>query len=380
MVPMMRAIPSEFAEAPHSPPSVAKSFTLDFKITTATYGGGVEAGLPDRITPVRASQCRGLLRFWWRASRGSRFPTVATLRAEEARIWGSTVHSSPIQIEILNPQLGIEAQSVRNGVYEEPRYALFPTQNNDQHHGYRPIYKGGSFQLKFRCPPGVFDELDASVRYWVAFSGIGSRTRRGLGALFCGDYPHREIHSYPADLATTAVALPWPQLKGGLIAMVNQPMLHQQAWEAAVNALRDFRQSRYGRFGRSRRPEPDAIRVLTGQSAPAHNAPVNPAGDFPRGRFGGPIIFHFRQDGHRQGDPNDTTLLPASDHAVFERMASPLILKPIAVSATHSVPAALQPRNSRLALPARRPGSFRLRWCRFANTDAAARLECFPPL
>jgi len=345
---MMRTIPAEFAEAPNAPPSAARSFTLDFKITTATYGGGVEAGLSDRITPVRASQCRGLLRFWWRASRGACCATVAALRDEEARIWGSTDHRSPIQIEILNAQLGIETPSDK----ENPRYALFPAQSNDQHHGSRPIYRGGSFQLKFRCPSGLADELDAALRYWITFSGVGSRTRRGLGALFCGEYPAGAIFSNPADLPGTPARIPWPQLKGGRLAMSAQPFPHQRAWEEAIDALRDFRQERTHKFGRSRWPEPDAIRRLT-RSSPDHTAPVNPAGDFPRGRFGGPIIFHFPQKGRSVGDPEDTRLLPASDYAVFERMASPLILKPIAISPTHSVPAALllnAPQPSRLVL------------------------------
>jgi CRISPR-associated protein Cmr1 len=306
----------------------------------------VAAGAPDRLTPVRATEVRGLLRFWWRASRGSNHESLEAMRAAEGRIWGSTEESSPIQIEILNGRLGTEAMSVRREgdkpFYEDPRYALFPAQNKDKlRRDFRPIFKGGSFDLKFRCPVNLLDDLDAALRHWTNFGGIGSRTRRGLGALYCKETSGRFFEA--GDLPERAMPRAWPQLKGAYLVMGNPkvPLPHQRAWEMAVNLLRDFRQDRNGWMGRSRWPEPDAIRSLTGQSAPAHSAPVNSAGDFPRGQFGAPIIFHFRQDGHRAGDPDETTLLPVVAGAVVNRMASPLIVKPMAISETQSVPICL---------------------------------------
>jgi CRISPR-associated protein Cmr1 len=268
------------------------------------------------------------------------------MRAAEGEIWGSTDKVSPIQIEILNARLGTEVMSVRREgdrtVYEEPRYALFPAQSKDSvKRDFRPIFKGGSFDLKFRCPAGYVDDLDAALRYWTNFGGIGSRNRRGLGALFCNQTSGRYYD--PADLPAQAEPRAWPQLKGAYLVTGNPkaPFLHQAAWEAATNLLKDFRQQRSGHMGRSKWPEPDAIRRITGQSAPDHAKPVTREDEFPRGQFGGPIIFHFRQDGHRAGDPDETTLLPVVDGQVADRMASPLILKPMAVSESHSVPICL---------------------------------------
>src|SRR5262249_37223919 len=155
---------------------------LDFKITTATFGGGVIAGTPDRLTPVRATEVRGILRFWWRASRGSNFETPQDLLAAESEVWGSTDSASPIQIEILDARLGVETQSmVRDGgrtVPAEPKYALFPAQSKDSlTRDYRPIYRGGSFRLKIRCAEKLKADLEAALRYWTNFGGIGSRTR-----------------------------------------------------------------------------------------------------------------------------------------------------------------------------------------------------------
>jgi hypothetical protein len=55
---------------------------------------------------------------------------------------------------------------------------------------------------------------------------------------------------------------------------------------------------------------------------------------FPRAEFGLPIVFHFQG----QGEPPDTVLYPSG----AERMASPLILKPLALANGKAVPLILQ--------------------------------------
>ena len=100
------------------------------------------------------------------------------------------------------------------------------------------------------------------------------------------------------------------------------------AWRNAVEALSDFRQrpnvgrnsGRGGRPGRSRWPEPDAIRRHRHRNAPGHQ-PEHPVdGQYPRAAFGLPIVFHFKD----RGDPPDAKLVPRKG----DRMASPLILRP----------------------------------------------------
>jgi CRISPR-associated protein Cmr1 len=59
-----------------------------------------------------------------------------------------------------------------------------------------------------------------------------------------------------------------------------------------------------------------------------------PADAFPRAEFGLPIVFHFQG----RGEPPDTTLQPVVDGAGQERMASPLILKPLALADGQAVP------------------------------------------
>ena len=109
--------------------------------------------------------------------------------------------------------------------------------------------------------------------------------------------------------------------------------------------LRDFRQGeRVGRNprstgktpGRSRWPEPEAVRRATkmrlGKHAPLEGVPNNV---YPRAEFGLPIVFHFKNND--KGEPKDTELIPLIDGEPKQRMASPVILKPLAIGADKAV-------------------------------------------
>ncbi len=204
---------------------------------------------------------------------------------------------------------------------EEPRYALFPAQSSPV----KNIHKGGAFEIRFRMPSDCVDDFDAAMRYWVLFGGIGSWTRRGLGSLYCSEYSNLTTWYQPNDVEGPAGSRPWLTLHGGRIAFGDPktPMTHQQAWVVSDEV-------------RGRNPMPSAgygtrLRRLT-TTTMTHND------EFPRAAFGLPIIFHFRQDQHRRGDSDDQGLEPIHDGGRADRMASPVILKPLAVSPTHSVP------------------------------------------
>ncbi len=85
--------------------------------------------------------------------------------------------------------------------------------------------------------------------------------------------------------------------------------------------------------GRSMWPEPSAIRQITGQSHPRHRNPIpNPAvNKFPRAAFGLPIIFQFKDSNkHNPNDPQRDPRKTALELENYDRLASPLILKPLA--------------------------------------------------
>jgi CRISPR-associated protein Cmr1 len=117
------------------------------------------------------------------------------------------------------------------------------------------------------------------------------------------------------------------------------------AWNQVIELFQYFRQGRdlgrnpgqqSNRPGRSRWPEPETIRrVLINPVNPERGWKHGrldhiPNDAFPRAEFGLPIVFHFQGN----GDPPETVLYPAAQAHVVEpeRMASPLILKPLALS------------------------------------------------
>ncbi len=97
--------------------------------------------------------------------------------------------------------------------------------------------------------------------------------------------------------------------------------LYPGSWRNLAEAYKNFRQWRNGARGRSKWPEPDEIRRITRKNSPGHE-PRHPVNKFPRGQFGLPIIFHFKDKD--KGDPPDTTLKGQA----YERLASPLGFKP----------------------------------------------------
>lgn len=76
---------------------------------------------------------------------------------------------------------------------------------------------------------------------------------------------------------------------------------------------------------------------------------------FPRAEFGLPIVFHFQG----QEEPPDTVLYPANgpDGKARERMASPVILKPLVFSDGKAVPLILRLVTSNVAGVELRPAS-----------------------
>ena len=328
-----REIPSQFATPPAVPVRKEKFLELDLRVMTALYGGGAEAGHNDVEDPFRIPSIRGQLRFWWRATIGGRYQDESKLREAEAAIWGSTEQASRVRLRMLYADRGSERVAAGLGAdgrwqKEQPDYALFPAQEDRKHIG--KLYFGGRFRLEVAAEEAVLPDVDAALWAWVTFGGIGGRTRRGAGSLFCAPY----AYAWKAEVIQgNGDPRGWPILKGGTVVMGSRKYPWAKCWEECVGLLRDFRQRRTRPRGRSLWPEPDEIRRLRDEYAPQH-APVHSGRGFPRAALGLPIIFHFKTD----GDPQPNTLNVLSEDDKEARMASPLILKPWAVSATEAIP------------------------------------------
>ncbi|MCU7863534.1 MAG: type III-B CRISPR module RAMP protein Cmr1 [Candidatus Thiodiazotropha sp. (ex Lucinoma borealis)] len=334
------------------------SITYQVKTITPIYGGGVEAGVVDPDMPIRAAGIRGQLRYWWRFLQSNRKDDKRLEGKElydaERAIWGGMKTNrdgndkkdcdaaGKVSVHVV---INTKSQSENCNTLANNRpgiqYALFSAIQNDHELQDKEVkftldlraYKKEPNNESKACNRGLtqeqWDSVFLTVRWWVNFCGIGARTRRGLGAI--------EVEGI-ASLSEEEV-----DAYGCKLKMLNSANDSIQAWNSAIEKLFQFRQGRGiglgreqgndNRPGRSHWPEPDTIRTLTHR----HGHPVNheAVGSFPRAMFGLPIIFEIR--GH--GEPPKTHLLP--DGIDSSRMASPLIIKPVADGNGNYIPTAL---------------------------------------
>ncbi len=376
---------------------------LTVQVVTPMFGGGVEPGVPDPVTLIRVPSIRGHLRFWWRATRGANHQDVKTLRDREAEIWGDTENPSPVQIEVASPKWDHRRRPddpynsrgrQGRGIYGFRRfgpegYALFSAYQNKAD----VVKEDFSFGLTVRWPeptllqkmrdrenerlrhnrknkkllPQKIDDITTDVHVslaaWLSYGGIGARTRRGCGSLLV-------VNSQPLlpsdPLLRTSIRLFYKR---------SQYREALEAWNEAVHVYQAFRQSPRGDLhnkvvghgrtarvpGRSRWPEPDSIRQLTGcalnqaggnpgvpddVNTHDHTTPVVPPEilpAFPKAMLGLPTVFHYA-DSPRKGRPADRNLDPQDVELVPEfpdildregnpttgtRMASPVITRPV---------------------------------------------------
>lgn len=289
------------------------------KLVTPMYGGGVMAGEVDKAMPIRASAIRGQLRFWWRIANGP-FASSAEMFRRETAIWGGIGGKEPtasqVEARIVAPPIG-QNQLIPSSAKHGPEviYAFGAASINGATNWLSAGYK---FCLQLRYPPAIQSEVQAALRYWASFGGLGARTRRGFGAFELID-PESKIGPVPP----TEVE----KLGGKLV--LRDAKDAEIAWKNAIGLLRNFRQGPgfarkdgSSRPGRSFWPEPDQIRRFTKKYLPNHK-PVHGAENvFPRAAFGLPITFKFYSPA-----PENYAVELMPDSA-GDRMASPLILRP----------------------------------------------------
>jgi CRISPR-associated protein Cmr1 len=239
--------------------------------------------------------------------------------------------------------------------------------------------------VKFRLTvvltdPTLEEEIHDCICYWATFGGIGARTSRGAGAvcvhridkvgsktLLCVLTDSKLNHLLRPQSTTSSRHF---SDLGGLLRIsvlcsnsrarrTNQFADAKTAHSFAIGKINAFRQGAYlardaeeviesngqrrTKPGLSRWPEPHGVRVATGTNLPGHSPDPQflGLGSAPRASFGLPIVLAFkRTDGPGDGvardirgrDPLTRSLLPPDDAngTVRDRMASPLVLRPVA--------------------------------------------------
>ncbi|OFC30537.1 type III-B CRISPR module RAMP protein Cmr1 [Acidithiobacillus caldus] len=352
----MRRTPEHLNLPKLAPIHLYRESVMKFACTLVTplYGGGVETGKIDAAMPIRATSIRGQLRFWWRITNRKRFTGPDKHREmfeAEREIWGGlgnaeTLRSSKVDIRVTDLQI-LQSPAPAARYDKKPQggyktfpawekwaggpvggYILFPAQGKANAAGIqiepgkllKPNSVTWTLEIQFRddCSAETREQVLTALRWWASFGGLGARTRRGLGAVKVDDL--RPVNPDEA------------KEQGCTLVLQTSPQENAiEAWQKAIKVLRDFRQEKgigrnpgaeRNRPGRSRWPEADAIRRLSGKNASQH-PPIHPAGNlFPRAQFGLPIIFKFKDE--KQSDPQQHTLQPQN----AERMASPIVLRP----------------------------------------------------
>jgi CRISPR-associated protein Cmr1 len=322
--------------------NVTQELTFDIELLTPMLGGATESYRPDVSMPVRSQAVKGQLRFWWRTMQTAA-ATAVDLREREMALWGSVEHPSAVTVSIEN------SGPVKHEVYKQadaeskyPPYVLFPLPSIDD--GSLKIITQHSFVLHLGfsadLPQIEKSDLENATKLWFLFGGVGARTRRGCGSLYCAELMEtfQSVEAIAEFVYRAGIeeekdygASPWPRLKGGaLFLSASSETDPTVAWKRLLDRYAGFRQGRdigrahgHGnRPGRSYWPEADALRRITGTVHGRH-APVHTAGNwFPRGAYGMPVEFEFRNE------PTDPLgrkffLQPQTN----ERWPSPVIMK-----------------------------------------------------
>ncbi len=399
--------------------------TIDVALKTSTplLGGGVIPREVDRVTPVRVASIRGGLRMWWRALHvhecaGDGAAGAAALAAREAELWGamgrgdeeprrSAVEVWVTDVTDVDADLDrwIDNSDVKPG--DEGAYALWPAREEKRNH--RPPAErwrsGLRFRLHVRAPSGLMSEITRTIRVWLLFGGLGSRTRRGVGSLTLAGMRGDEsgavdARSWLPESLTAAecarllgpIALTGPASDGigkacetpglhGATLMFGKPGKSDDAagaWRRALGWLYDFRQrpapkgaqgrdsERYARegpprhvpgngrskyrAGRSNWPESDKIRALSGRNRRwAHEIRhTAQAPAWPRAGFGLPLPGQFQRNDRRTDkpyqhkDPDPFEITwRDADGDLRSRLASPLIVKALPLADGRFAPIAL---------------------------------------
>jgi CRISPR-associated protein Cmr1 len=369
-------MPKDIPTCPRKPESGrGPAHVYEMELQTPLFGGGAEVRVNDPAYPIRVSAIRGQLHFWWRATQGRRFANPAALWQREEEIFGSVRLPSPLRVSVeLDSTTPITfAPATEFNRFGPDGYALFALQQGD-----RVIREGLRFRVtttwlapdglnrqrkalneqlaKAKQPllpkevPDIADDVRDAVWAWVNFGGLGGRTRRGCGALKCNELAPQPVADIPTwfhdaqqRFGTLATAPLWSQLGPDLYYSPRADNAIN-SWLQVIDVFKTFRQGENvgrnpgrvrNRPGRSRFPEPETIREALRRRGREHpRQPEILADAFPRAEFGLPIVFQF------QGREVDQTVLyPRVGKESPERMASPLVLKPLCLQDGSAVPA-----------------------------------------
>lgn len=324
------------------------TWTLKLKTITPMFGGSATPREVDPKNPVRAASVRGHLRFWWRATAGAKYGSLEELFEAEERIWGNAEQYGRVALRVLEQAAGESKKpsdlvpdkgTARTGPME--KFFLHPF-NPNQSEGL-PEASGlvwVAFTLELdvtRLSPEEKEQLKTALRAWIAFGGVGARTRRGLGALEALSNVSEWLPASPNQLkdwfGASPIAQPRHTTLAGAVVYLGQPRKPSNAdpykghvaWRELGRFWARFRKGHFVEDPETRqtmeytpmaggkwRDHKTLLALRRNQEQIALAKPY----------LGLPIVYQ------RLGNSFSGTL--EAVHSGGRRMASPVILKPIA--------------------------------------------------
>ena len=378
---MIREIPELRALIPQNETLTKTIESYRIHVITPFVGGSAEPGVNGESILVRPSSVRGHLRFWWRATRGSEIETTEELNRRESEIFGNTETPSRVKIWVTSECPNSSTPIVIGKIHDKKNrmewgftdgilpYVFFPFSKSaakkviscqrsyyfDLHVEYKESASSDSRKISLE---DLKEEVDLALCAWINFGGIGARTRRGCGALSCKNFTadastpkefqewfqEKFVRKYELQLHTNDGKREWPTLSSKFL-IGKKPEDTFSAWKGVENAYQNFRRRASHKMGRSKWPEADSLRRITGMSSTPHREPYPPKNKpsdliaFPRSQLGMPIIYQFKEHGKLPSarddnrEPYKAMLIPAGK----DRLTSPLIIKPLAIKgSSHS--------------------------------------------
>jgi CRISPR-associated protein Cmr1 len=362
------------------------TITYTLKLVTPMIGGGVQASDPDPKMPFRAKSIRGHLRFWWRVANHKLCPLE--LKERETKLFGGID-------QVLNQGASLSAVRVKVETEHAPTlvdyhnddsnmYVMFPLRVGNEDPPKKNISANTQcFKVLISAPKDFVDEIGRATLLWIYLGGIGARTRRGVGCLelikaegvigAAQPQPSTDIYELlkSLELDQNLYQGPGTQLYDTA----------EKAWKHGIDVYKTFRQGtttkqrkprtklqREGdstrirpedarRPGKSTWPDADRTRQIQNRylkiqkldgtfKTHVPRGAIGSGSGFPRAWFGLPINFTFRNldsfgneeikriNGKSRRSPEtwiardtNTVLNPVNS----DRLASPIILKPIKV-------------------------------------------------
>ncbi len=374
----MRPLPQDPATDLSTQRRADGSQEVEITLISRLFGGGARTRKLDERAWLRSAALKSALRFWWRAGQAHRFPDLATLRGEEARLFGEAARFGPkgaiqggpglLSVEVPDAQLqGLGQESYEPVEGEAVNIAYFSAAEQKRK-GIDAAklgvpQKGTKAKLVLHLPVEASEAdreqiLDA-LRLWLVLGGVGSRTRRGAGAVAVTKEAAAAALGVPTSLAELKAFLRrwlhppsdelhqhpglWALAQAQAVLLGRGEGSAEAAHERLLAVLREVRQDRpHPRewkgpkdWGQSRWPEGDALRLRVGVKPGAKHPPRSTNAErYPRATLGLPIVVHFKDEG-AGGDPADHSIsaaLPSGGGWLrLNRFASPLLLRPVQV-------------------------------------------------